>query len=159
MPVFNIQLAAQGKAPDGKIVPIPPQAALLQSGPIVPVTVCLEANYAKPILSKGQAIVSHGGFALIDTGANVSSIDEQTAKELNLPIVDQGKMSSASHEMHPCNFYPVQITLGGKLVLQAPRAMGANLGSKNLVALIGRDILQHCVLIYNGAAGSISLSL
>jgi predicted aspartyl protease len=159
MPIFNLQFAGATKTPDGKNVPIPPHIALFQGGPLVPVMVCLEVNMAKPLLSQGKSIVSQGGMALIDTGANVSSIDEETAKQMGLPIVDQGKMSSASHEMHPCNFYPIQITLGGRLTFQVPRAMGANLKSKNLIALIGRDILQRCTLIYNGGTGTITLAI
>jgi predicted aspartyl protease len=159
MPTFNFQFAAQGKKPDGQPFTLPPQVALQQRGPVVPVSVTLEANMAKPLLAQGKAILGQPGLALIDTGATVSAIDEQLAQELKLPVVDQGKMSSASHESSPCNIYPVQITIGGQLILQVPRAMGAKLKPMGLVAIIGRDILQHCTFIYNGGVGSITLAI
>jgi predicted aspartyl protease len=159
MPIFNVQLLAQGKSPDGKTVNLAPQIALQQRGPVVPASVCLEINMAKPLLAQGKAIIGAPGVALIDTGATVSAIDEEIAKELKIPVVDQGKMGSASHESTPCNLYPVQITIGGVLVLQIPRAMGAKLKPMGLIAIIGRDILQQCTLFYNGGTGTISLSI
>ena len=38
-------------------------------------------------------------------------------------------------------------------------ALGANLGGQNLIALIGRDLLQSAVLVYNGTDGTVSLSI
>jgi hypothetical protein len=35
---------------------------------------------------------------------------------------------------------------------------GANLVSQNLLVLIGRDILRHCVLVYNGPLGCYTLA-
>lgn len=55
---------------------------------------------------------SHGGHALVDTGALCSAIDDEIAAELKIPVIDKGKMISASHDSHPCNFYPIQISIG-----------------------------------------------
>ena len=69
-------------------------------------------------------------------------------------------MSSASHTKHEVPVYG-----GGKLVIpefsdiELEYATGANLDGLNLIALIGRDILQATVLVYNGTDGSISLSI
>jgi hypothetical protein len=114
---------------------------------------------AKPILAKGGAIGGQPGNALIDTGASISAIDEDIAQALKIPVIDQGKMSSASHDSHPCNLYPVQFTIGNVLVVQVPRTMGAKLKSKGFIAIIGRDILQNCMLVYNGGMGTITLSI
>ena len=38
-------------------------------------------------------------------------------------------------------------------------ALGANLGGESLIALIGRDLLQSAVLVYNGTDGTVSLSI
>jgi len=43
--------------------------------------------------------------------------------------------------------------------VDAPRAVGAALKAQGIVALIGRDVLQHCTLYYNGPAGQITLSI
>lgn len=49
--------------------------------------------------------------------------------------------------------------VGTPIRVEVPRAMGANLKPQNLVALIGRDFLQHCTLFYNGFTGQITLSI
>lgn len=43
--------------------------------------------------------------------------------------------------------------------IDVPYALGANLDSQGLVALMGRDLLQVAVLVYNGTDGSIALSV
>ena len=41
----------------------------------------------------------------------------------------------------------------------ATQAFGAKLAPQGLIALIGRDVLMNCVLVYNGIDGSFSISL
>ncbi len=124
------------------------------------VSVGLENGMAKALVQQGKLVPAPKvGLALIDTGATVSCVDETIAKELKLPVVDVGKMSSASHTGHPCNLYPIQIALPAGIAFNAPRAMGANLAPQGLIAIIGRDILQVCTMFYNGGAGQITLSL
>jgi predicted aspartyl protease len=159
MPIFHIQLAGQAKTPDGKILPVPPALVLQQRGPVIQVTITIEQNMGKALAQQGKAIGTRQGFALIDTGASQTAVDEQVAKDLGLPIVDVGKMTSASHEKHPCNLYPVQVSIPPNLTFQSPRAMGALLAPQGLVAIIGRDVLQHCLLVYNGGTGQITLSI
>jgi hypothetical protein len=38
-------------------------------------------------------------------------------------------------------------------------AIGAPLAAQGIVALIGRDVLQHCTLHYNGFTGEITLAI
>lgn len=110
--------------------------------------------------AQGSAVPApRQGLALIDTGASSTCIDDQAAQEMSLPVVDVAKMTSASHDAHPCNLYPIQITLPQGISFGAPRAMGANLKAQGLVAIIGRDILQMCTLFYNGPAGQLTISL
>lgn len=125
MPVFHSQIGGQGKTPDGKVFQVPAHIALQQRGPVLPVAVGLEQNMAQALLQQGKVVPQpKTGIALIDTGASVTCIDEQAAKDLGLPVVDVGNMTSASHEKHPCNLYPAQIVIAQALSFQAPRAMG-----------------------------------
>jgi predicted aspartyl protease len=151
-------MAAQGKSPDGKIVQVPPAVALQMRGPVVQVTVTIEQNAGKALLSQGKAVSSKAGLALIDTGASNTCIDDQAAKDLGLPVIDVGNMQSASHEKHACNIYPVQIVTP-VVTLNSPRTMGAALASQGLLVIIGRDVLQRCTLFYNGPTGEFTLSL
>jgi predicted aspartyl protease len=99
-------------------------------------------------------------MGLIDTGASVTCIDDEAAKALQLPVVDVVNMTSATHASTPSNVYPIQIQLlGVKIVFQAPRAIGAELKSQDLLLLIGRDVLQRCTLHYNGLVGQFTLAI
>ncbi len=159
MPVFHAQMMAFAKGQAGKMVPVPPVAALQQRGPVVQVSVTVEQNTGKGLASQGKPVPPpQTGQALIDTGASNSCIDDEVAKKLGLPVIDQGFMVSATHEKVPCNIYPVLIS-SPIMNFNIPRAMGAALVSQGLVAIIGRDVLQSCTLFYNGPAGQFTLSL
>lgn len=158
MPILHSQIAAQRKAPDGKVIQIPPAAALVMRGPVLQVTVTIEQNAAKALLTQGKTVQSKTGIALIDTGASNTCVDDKAAQELGLPVIDVGSMQSASHEKHPCNIYPVQIVTP-VVTLNSPRTIGANLASQGLLVLIGRDVLASCNLFYNGPSGQFALSL
>ncbi len=127
-------------------------------GPVLQVTVTIEQNAAKALLAQGKTVPTKVGWALIDTGASNTCVDEQAANELGLPIIDVGNMQSASHEKHPCNIYPVQIVTQ-VVTLNSARTMGANLSPQGLLILIGRDVLAVCNLFYNGPSGQFTLSL
>jgi predicted aspartyl protease len=128
-------------------------------GPVVQVSVTIEQNAGKGLTSQGKTVPApKSGLALIDTGASNTCIDEQAARELGLPVIDVAIMQSATHEKHPCNIYPIQI-ITPIVTLNAPKAMGAALVSQGLLVLIGRDVLQHCTLFYNGPLGQFTLSV
>ena len=106
MPVLNIQLAAQD--PSGN--QIPPLVALQQRGPIVQVSVSVEQNIAQQLLAQGVPLPApERGFALIDTGATSTCIDEAAAVRLNLPAIDVVTIASASHASTQQNVHPIQI--------------------------------------------------
>jgi len=159
LPILHSQIAAQAKTPDGKVIQVPPATALQLRGPILQVSLTIEQNAGKGLVAQGKTVPTpRSGLALIDTGASNTCVDEQTAKDLGLPVIDVANMQSASHEKHSCNVYPVQI-ITPIVTLNAPRAMGAALASQGLLVLVGRDVLQNCNLFYNGPAGQFTLSL
>jgi predicted aspartyl protease len=159
MPVLHAQTIAVAKDAAGKAVPLPPMVALQRQGPVVQVSITVEQNTGKGLTAQGKPIPApQNGLALIDTGASNSCVDDEVAKKLGLPVIDQGFMISATHQKVPCNIYPVLIATP-IVSLNVPRAMGAALGSQGLIAIIGRDVLQNCTLFYNGPAGQFTLSL
>jgi predicted aspartyl protease len=101
------------------------------------------------------------GYALIDTGAFISCIEEEAARKLGLSAVDVVNMTSASHESTEVNVYAarIEIVAGQLIQFDLPRVLGVNLRSQRLMALIGRDILAKCTLFYNGMMGQITLSI
>jgi len=140
---------------------VPPFAALVQRGPIVKVSLSVGQAIAEQIRAAGGELPAPvSGLALIDTGASATCIDDAAAQTLRLPVIDVVTMTSASHAATRCNVYPVQIeAIGFPMNINTPRALGAELQAQGLVMLIGRDVLRHCLLVYNGLTGSFSLSI
>ena len=161
MPVLNVQLGGEARATDGRTIPVPAQVALTQRGPIVQVTVSIGHAIAQQILQQGGTLPPPvSGLALIDTGATSTCVDDGAAQTLHLPAIDVVTIASASHSSTEQNVYPISVEVVGlPIAINAPRAIGAPLNSQGLLVLIGRDLLQHCVLVYNGITGSFSLSI
>jgi predicted aspartyl protease len=161
MPILHVQYDGQGETVDGKIVRIPPAVALQQRGPIVQVMIGLAQTFADQLLQQGTALPSPvSGHALIDTGASTTCVDDTIAQFMGLPAIDVVTMASASHASTQQNVYPIHMQIvGSPIRVEVPRAIGANLQVQGIIALIGRDYLQHCVLHYNGLTGAITLSI
>src|SRR5262245_8645191 len=114
MPILHFQLRGVNKAPDGAETPIPPGIVLAAKGPCVRAVVTAPAEVATQLSKDGKPIPAPvTGFALIDTGATSSCLDDQIAKQLQLPIVDVVKMASASHASVDSNVYPVTFDIVG----------------------------------------------
>jgi predicted aspartyl protease len=130
-------------------------------GPCIQIVASVVQTIADELMRQGKPVPPpRPGIALIDTGASSTCIDDGLAQALKLPVIDVVTMTSASHVATPQNVYPVLIeVVGPNLRVNVPRAMGANLAAQGLVALIGRDFLQHCTLFYNGITGEITLAL
>jgi len=161
MPNLHVQYALRVKDAKGNLVDLPPQQALAQRGPVVQVTISLGTAMAQVLQQQGKPIPAPvSGLALIDTGATGTCINKDQAEAMGLPVIDVGKMSSATHEDEPSNIHPIKIEfVGVPITVEAERAMCAKLTKFGLLAIIGRDVLQHCNLVYNGFAGTITLSV
>ncbi len=161
MPVLNIQFGGQTKSADGSVVDIPPAFALAQRGPCVQVLLGVAQPIARQLLQQGKTLPQPvSGLALIDTGASTTCIDEDAAMKLGLPVTNVVTIASASHSAAQGNVYPAQIeVIGLPIAINALNSIGAPLAAQGLIALLGRDVLQHCTVFFNGPAGSISFAL
>lgn len=161
MPILHSQITGQGQTPDGKQISLPPAVVMQQRGPLVQVSITLAQSFTATLMQAGKQLPPPStGFALIDTGASNTCVDDEAAKAMNLPVIDVGAMHSASHARTPSNIYPVQIQIiGFQIQFQSPRTMGAALKEQGLLMLLGRDLLQRCTLFYNGLTGQITLSM
>lgn len=161
MPILHTQLRAQAKTPQGQVVEVSPSVVLQRQGPCVQVSIGLAQSIANQLLQQGKSLPKPvSGVALIDTGATSTCIDDGAAKQLQLPVVNVVNVASASHASTPQNVYPIQVEVVGlPISIEAPNAIGAALAPQGLLALIGRDVLQHCTLFYNGITGEITLSI
>jgi predicted aspartyl protease len=161
VPILHVQYDATGQTPDGTTVQLSPSIALLEKGPFVQVIIGLAQTFAEQLVQHGQSVPQpFGGVGLVDTGASTTCLDAALAESLGLPVIDVVQMTSASHAGTQANVYPIQMEIvGSPIKVNVPRAIGANLTPQGIVALIGRDYLQHCTLFYNGITGQITLSI
>jgi predicted aspartyl protease len=160
VPILHSQYRAGRNLPNGKIVQLPIQVGLRTHGPLVQVTIWLADPVASKLAEEGKPVPAPVvGNALLDTGAVSTCIDEEAAQKLQLPVVNVVNMASASHPSTKANVYPVKFQIAGLPFDFTALAIGAPLAVQGLIALIGRDVLQHCTLIYSGGLSQISLCI
>lgn len=161
MPILNSRIEAQAQDQSGNPVNVPQQAGLQQIGPRIQVAISPLEAQLKALTDQGRTQPTPlVGWALIDTGASATCIDRQAAQDAGLAVVDSGPMASATHDNEIVPIFAARLDVAGiPQNIDANRAYGANLAPQGLVALIGRDVLANCILVYNGPDGSFSLSL
>lgn len=98
--------------------------------------------------------------ALIDTGATESCIDEDLAKELQLPLIDRAKGSGIGGT-EDFSIYLGYIRIAALGFVQFGRFMGVKLraGQQPHQALLGRSMLKDMLLVYDGRDGSVRLAI
>lgn len=100
---------------------------------------------------------SHDGVGLIDTGADVTVIDNTFATNIGCTIAGSvsvvGVLTSDVSAVYAAMFDIVSVR-----GIMAGYMIGAQLESSGLAVLIGRDVLRHCEFTYDGPTGRFSLS-
>jgi predicted aspartyl protease len=96
--------------------------------------------------------------ALIDTGAAESCIDEQLAKQLQLPLINTTVRSGISGSV-TLNMYLAHVTIPN-LVTEYGQFTGVHLQAGGQVhrALLGRKLLDDVLLVYDGVTGLVRLA-
>ena len=99
------------------------------------------------------------GIGLIDTGASITAIDRSIIQQLEINPVGVSNVftpqGSAQQEL-----FPVKLSfVGTPIAFNFSSVLGSELRNQGIMALIGRDVLSRCVLIFNGPAGHFSLSM
>lgn len=99
-------------------------------------------------------------LALVDTGTSDSCIDSTLANELQLPIAERSALVSGAHGIARANMYLAQIYVPSLRLVIYGHFTGVQLagGGQPHAALIGRDLLRHCTMVYNGTDGDVVLT-
>lgn len=130
------------------------RARLGRDGPALQVEIGIPSKLAEVLEKAGKPIPPpHPGLALLDTGASISGVDRAILQALGVPPVSTTKVVTPSGEEEQF-IYPCRITFPGTPI--PPLDLNAVTGGNPLpgfAALIGRDLLQHFLLIYNGVDG------
>ena len=94
---------------------------------------------------------------MIDTGAGSTCFDQSAAQKAQLMVVGRSNVSSAIGT-GKVPVYSGQLDIADFICVTAETALGVKLETPGLIALIGRDVLANCILVYNGPENSVSLS-
>ncbi len=139
-------------------------ASVREDGLIVEVGIALSTARVEAAKRAGRPPVAPIWVtALLGTGASCSVIDTSVVHSLKLIQAGtvQGHTPSTGSNLHTCNLYDGCIAFAKPQVkvmsLNLPVAE-ASLIDQGILALIGRDVLRQCLLVYNGPAKSFSLS-
>lgn len=140
---------------DGKkmLMPIPPQTALQNGGALIPVVITHPLSVTELLIKENKQAPAIQTMALIDTGAFCSVISPKIAEQLKLVQTGfQNVMSVNNEESRPAYFARLNFNWGKGKDL---RVVCCPL--RNIDVLIGRDILVHWHITYNGKDGLITI--
>lgn len=137
------------------------------NGPVLTAFVGVSLARRDALMTAGRTIPTGVTIrALIDTGASSSCIDPGILASLELTPTGSVTVHTPSTgpEPHTAEQYDVSIIVPGTgshhapLVIPAVPVLSASLALQGIDALIGRDILRDCILIYNGSLGLFTLA-
>jgi predicted aspartyl protease len=137
---------------------------LNQTGPLVSVEIGIPTALKQHLSEKGIAIPpAVSGFALVDTGAFATAVDESVFIALGVPHIDEIATDTA-HGPATSKVYPANVSFPGMNVTDMPmeRVIGSKLkwktqDGKEIIMLMGRDLLQYFLLVYNGPSSDVTL--
>jgi predicted aspartyl protease len=134
-------------------------------GPIVRLAVLVSAPRRAALKSARMAVPSPVFIrGLIDTGASGTCVDPDVIRSLGIrptgavPIITP----STGNMPHVCMQYDVAIAFelsGGEFkIIETLPVIESELSHQGFDALIGRDILSHGLLFYNGENDAVTIS-
>lgn len=138
----------------------PNPSDLLLRGPALAVEVGVPDALAAALTARSIPLPApQPGSALIDTGASVTAVDMEILQRLNLPPVGTGSVITPSGAATQ-GVYVVRLTFPGTLIppLDPMPVIGSQLRGFGHIVLLGRDLLQGALLIYDGAHGHWTLA-
>ena len=131
---------------------------LVAHGPTLRVNIGFDKTYK--LASKTPPIPGMKDInALVDTGAAESCIDNQLAKELNLPVVDKTNIAGVGGK-HTVNVYLAQVHIPTLPFTIYGSFAGVDLAAGGQIhrALIGRTFLRNFKMIYEGKTGTVKIT-
>ena len=132
---------------------------LARSGPVLQVEVSVPTALSKFLASKERPVPQPlTGWALIDTGATRSCADATVLTKLGLSPIGVVEAGTAGGKIRQY-LYPAKLRFPGEgLEIEFTSLIGVDLrgqkiADRELIVLLGRDVLSRCVLVYNGPGG------
>ena len=137
---------------------------LNETGALVSVEIGIPTALKQYLSEKGAAIPpAIAGFALVDTGAFATAVDESVFISLGVSHIDEISTDTA-HGAGKSNVYPANVSFPGMNVTDMPmeRVIGCKLkwktrDEKEIIMLLGRYLLQYFLFVYNGPSSDVTL--
>ena len=132
---------------------------LIASGPLLSVEVSIPSALADIYSRENKSTPTpKTGFALIDTGATRSCVDDSVIRQLDVnPIGVATSYTAGGPKEH--NLFPAHFRFPAfKMDIDFSSVLGVNLEGQNfnnepIIALLGRDLLSGFIFVYNGTLG------
>lgn len=139
---------------------------LQTEGPIIAVEISMPQQLETWCLQNNLSVPAPvAGYALVDTGASISGIHRPILDQLSLVPIDEIPVAGATGANDHAPVYPARVSFPGINLTDFPmsRVVGNELnyqtpGGKNVIMLLGRDVLQYFTFIYNGTFNQIVLA-
>jgi predicted aspartyl protease len=132
---------------------------LQANGPVVQVLLTLSPHALDALKRRSLPVPESIKLAaLVDTGATITCISASIIEPLGAQPVRTVRINTPSTHGMECNVYALQILFPGTLVKVPVQAVAAPLQGQNIQVLIGRDILQHGVFVYQGMSDTFTLA-
>lgn len=136
------------------------------AGPLIQVVLGASLPRQHALQAAGSPVppVVTGNF-LIDTGASGTCVDPSLIAKLGIPASGSVAIQTPSTQgaPHQCDTYDVMLFIpagesqAGHFIEVMP-VFETHLSGQGIDGLLGRDVLQSCVLIYNGVTNLFTLS-
>ena len=137
-----------------------------QGGAIANALVGVSQARAQALIAAGQTVPAPvTGTFLIDTGATSTCVDAALIAGLGLPLIGRVMMQTPSTAGVPvaCDQFDASFYIPGAapdamLVIPALPLMAVTLAPQGIHGLIGRDILDRCMVTYHGPARFVTIA-
>ena len=152
MPTFYRNFVNKGNIPNPE--------HLQEVGPRLPVQVSIADELAALHTENGETTQPAEGFALFDTGASRTCVDEAVLQRLGLTPTGTTQISTPS-DSRSANLYVCTIDFPAYNPLRRSNheVIGVQLAGQRCIALIGRDFLSHMILIYDGPGARVTFAI
>lgn len=131
---------------------------LQQLGSIIEIILTPSGSFLKTLDVSPSLAEAIKVLAMIDTGASGTVISQGYADKLGISPVGTILINTPASINVSCYQFNVQIVFPNNVTISSIVVTEAPLQGQHIQCLIGRDVLQHGVLIYTGYDNSFTLS-
>lgn len=140
--------------------------AFVNGQPMITVHVGISAPRRVAMVASGLTVPPPVQLELlVDTGASCVVLDGDAISSLGLVATGVASMLTPSTHAtpHPCNQYDVSLLIpstkgGAPFEVAALPVLESSFRPQGFDGLLGRDVLQQCVLFYNSPLGGYTLA-